>query len=144
MSHPDAVIDFQRGERIGLEEAVYCSRKTAHQIGEILARFKDRDRSCLLTRLNQDKIVELSAGLRELMDYDPISRTAFFLQPDRLQRAGRVAIISGGTSDADICAEASRTLRFYGEASTLIQDVGVTGLWRLEERLEEIRSHPIV
>ena len=40
--------------------------------------------------------------------------------------------------------EAARTLRFYGEPAVEINDVGVAGLWRLLERIEEIRKMKVV
>ena len=55
-----------------------------------------------------------------------------------------VAIVAAGTSDMPVVREAERTLRYQGEASTVIADVGVAGLWRLTRRLDEIRAHPIV
>jgi pyridinium-3,5-biscarboxylic acid mononucleotide synthase len=58
--------------------------------------------------------------------------------------ASRVAIVCGGTSDLPVAGEARRTLAFAGETTTLISDVGVAGLWRLMERLDEIRRHRVV
>jgi hypothetical protein len=43
-----------------------------------------------------------------------------------------------------VSREAARTLRYYGTAGVEITDVGVAGLWRLLERIEEIRSVPVV
>jgi len=142
--NPSAILDFQRRERVGLEEAVYCAGKSTREITMIVSQFEDRDRGCLLTRLDPDKFAGLADDWREKLDYDPISRTAYFLVPEQPTGPARIAIVSGGTSDARICSEAARTLRFYGKACTLIQDVGVTGLWRLLERVEEIRRHPVV
>ncbi len=60
------------------------------------------------------------------------------------QAAGRVAIVCGGTSDLAVAREAIRTLAFAGESATLLADVGVAGLWRLMERLDDIRRHRVV
>ena len=40
--------------------------------------------------------------------------------------------------------EAQRTLAWYGEPAAEFHDVGVAGLWRLTERLEEIRRYPVL
>lgn len=149
MSNPpdpslDAVVDFQRLERIGLGEAVFCAGKTPTQISGILERFRERATGCLLTRLDRDKFAALPPELVQAMDYEPISRTAFFLHHEPTPRSTRVAIVSGGTSDAAVCAEAARTLEFYGVVSQRIPDVGVTGLWRLLDRLDEIRGYSII
>lgn len=143
-SWPTAVIDFARGGRIGLEEAVYCANKQAAQIEGVLAQHEARRHPCLLTRLSAEQFAALGEGWRARLDYDPVSRTAFFLEGRPLGAEPKVAIVSGGSSDAPICGEAARTLAFHGVASTRVEDVGVAGLWRLMERLDEIRRHPVV
>ncbi len=121
-----------------------CEHKSPDQIEAILQRFHERDTPCLLTRLDVDKAAALAVQYRERLDFDPVSRTAFAPGPLLRRDERRVAIVSGGTSDTPVCLEAARTLDFHGVESTLIQDVGVTGLWRLNERLEDIRGHPLV
>ena len=56
----------------------------------------------------------------------------------------RVAIVSAGTSDQPVCREAARTLAYHGHPSAEIGDVGVAGLWRLMDRIDEIRTYPVV
>ena len=53
-------------------------------------------------------------------------------------------MVSAGTSDAGPSQEAVRVLRYYGEQSVEVHDVGVAGLWRLLERIEEIREMPVI
>ena len=79
------------------------------------------------------------------LDYDPVSQTAFF-QHIASNRMGekRVVIVTGGTSDAGPAREALRTLAFNDTPATIIFDVGVAGLWRLMERLDEIRQHDVI
>ncbi len=138
------VIDFERGARIGIEEAVLCSDKQPPQLEAILGRHAARRHPCLLTRLAAPLVEALDPAWRDQLDYDPVSRTAFFLEPRPLAGDAAVAIVSGGSSDAPVCGEAARTLAFHGVASTRIEDVGVAGLWRVMDRLEEIRRHAVV
>jgi NCAIR mutase (PurE)-related protein len=42
-----------------------------------------------------------------------------------------------------VAREALRTLAFAGETAGLFPDVGVAGLWRLMDRIDEIRSHRV-
>ena len=49
-----------------------------------------------------------------------------------------------GTSDLPVSREAARTLEYYGERVSEINDVGVAGLHRLINRIGEIRAHHIV
>ena len=141
---PKAVIDFQRRQRIGLEEAVFCSNKQPAQIEDILGQHAAVGRTCFLTRISPEQVASLSACWLERLDYDPGSKTAFYPDIPSPDSRPQVAIVSGGSSDAPVCGEAARTLAFHGVASMRIEDVGVAGLWRLLDRLEEIKRFPVV
>ncbi|MCP4379015.1 MAG: nickel pincer cofactor biosynthesis protein LarB [bacterium] len=138
------MLDFERRARTGLAEAVFCIRKSSKQVADILGRFHERGQSCLLTRLTPEKHRQLPDAWRERLDFDSLSGTAFFGRISAPSLPYEVAIVSGGTSDASVCAEAARTLSYYGVNSRLYQDVGVAGLWRLLERIDEIRAFPVV
>lgn len=127
-----------------MAEAVLCGPKSTAQvvaIAEELAATTTEPR--LFTRLGDPQIDALRSTLAERLDIDDVSRTAF-LNGTFPARPGRVAVVAAGTSDAPVAAEAARTLEFNGVRCQSIVDVGVAGLWRLEERLEEIRSADVV
>ena len=139
----EVVLDFGRIERIGLEEGVYAAGKSAAQIAVILDQAAERGARLLLTRLDPDKLAALPEAHRAGIDYCPVSRTGFFGAPRVVEGAPQVAIVAAGTSDVPVVREAERTLRYHGHACGLFLDVGVAGLWRLTERLPELRAHPI-
>jgi pyridinium-3,5-biscarboxylic acid mononucleotide synthase len=140
----DVVFDCDRRRRIGLDEAVLCEGKSVAQIAAILEDARARDVGLLLTRCQPEQIDRLPKELAEAIDYCPLSRTGFFGPVRPVQLADKVAIVAAGTSDVGVALEASRTLRHVGVEALLIADVGVAGLWRLMDRIEEIRRHPIV
>lgn len=144
MSGSDVVFDFGRSARIGLDEAVFSEGKSVEQITSILGNARERKVGLLLTRLDTDKLSSLPTELATDIDYCPLSRTAFFGSVRPVAVTGKVAIVAAGTSDAGVAREAARTLRHAGVDANLITDVGVAGLWRLMDRIEEIRRHPIV
>jgi len=146
MSVPEARPDHSRGERVGLDEAIFCAGKTAGQIESILREARTRGAGLLLTRLQAEQLQAFAADIRAALDYDPLSRTAFFgaAHPAAGAGAARVAILSAGTSDVAAAREAQRTLAWYGESAAEFHDVGVAGLWRLTDRLEEIRRFPVL
>ena len=143
MPEREVVPDDARHARIGFDESIYCAGKSARQLDAILARSIDSDRSLLLTRLAPDMCDALAREHRAALDYDPVSRTAL-LGKRTEPGSARVAVVTAGTSDVPVAREAVRTLSYYGEAALEIYDVGVAGLWRLLDRLEEIRAMPIV
>jgi NCAIR mutase (PurE)-related protein len=144
VSHRDVRLDFERRERLGFDEAILCGSKSAAQIGAILEQAAARDATLLLTRLDTALLGALPAAARARIDYEPVSRTGFFGEVAAARGAPEVAVLTGGTSDVPVGREAVRTLAYYGRASLEIPDVGVAGLWRLLERVDELRKLPAV
>jgi NCAIR mutase (PurE)-related protein len=140
----DIKLDFDRSQRIGLEEAIFCEGKTADHIVEILTQAKSKQQSFLLTRLNRETNATITEIQNFDLDYDELSQTAIFGQAHDLRDENRVAIISAGTSDAAVAREAARTLRYYGHAPREVADVGVAGLLRLMERLSDIQKSDVL
>ena len=142
--HKDVMLDFARDARTGLDEAVLCAPKSTAHLQVILDQVREKNRRMLLTRLLPEQLAGLSSNHRAAIDYDPISRTGYFGEAHELRTETRIAVVAAGTSDTAVSREAARTLRFYGEPAAEISDVGVAGLWRLLERIEEIRKMKVV
>jgi NCAIR mutase (PurE)-related protein len=136
--------DFDRPERIGLSEAVFCLGKTPEQIAQAIALAQSRDLSLLLTRLEPEAFAALAPPAQAALDYDLQSRTA--VVGTLLQNEGEppVAEVTAGTSDLPVGREALRTLAFYGVGAREIADVGGAGLWRLLKHEQELRQYPVV
>jgi len=123
-----ARVDLDRAVRTGDAEVVYGAGKTPEQVVAILAALhaKHPDRAVLATRLSDDAlhaVTEIGATI------DLVARAAT-LGPLPVAR-GKVAIVSAGTSDAPVAAEAALTARVHGAGVQTINDVGVAGLHRL-------------
>ena len=132
--------DWQREARVGVGEAVYCSGKTAAQIARIVALADERRHSLLLTKLDASRFAELDAGTQRRLDFDPLSRTAVLDHGVPAAVPAEVGIVCAGTSDMGVAVEAQRGLAFHGVSAMVIGDVGVAGLWRLFDRLDEIAA----
>lgn len=137
-------LDFARTQRIGVGEAVLCAGKSAAQIDHILQQARDAGAAMLMTRLAPAKHDQLDTGHRGAIDYDPVSETGFFQLPAEPAAASGVAIVTAGTSDVKVAREAARTLTFNGVEASVFFDIGVAGLWRLTERIDEIKAFPVV
>ena len=131
--------DHDRTHRIGMPEAVLCQGKSEEQLRTIVDELRGRA-PVLFTRLTAAR----NAALGEPgLDYDPESRTAY-LNGVLPARAGAVTVVTAGTSDLPVAGEAARTLRHLGYDPLVIGDVGVAGLWRLQERIDEIAAADVV
>ncbi|HEV8645165.1 MAG TPA: nickel pincer cofactor biosynthesis protein LarB [Burkholderiales bacterium] len=142
--HKDVMLDFARDARTGLDEAVMCEAKSVHHLTTILDQVQDKGRFILLTRLLPEQFAELPEQHRRNIDYEPLSRTGYFGGAHQARTETQIAVVAAGTSDVAVGREAARTLRFYGEPAVEINDVGVAGLWRLLERVEEMRKMKVV
>ncbi len=132
-------MDWDRERRTGVAEAVLCQGKTLAQIGAIVAAASAEGRRLLLTRLWATAHAALLPDVANVLDYDPLSATAVLGDPVPLAASG-IGIVAAGTSDLTVAREAARTLAFAGHHAEIVADVGVAGLWRLMERLEELRQ----
>ena len=144
MPEREVVPDDARQARIGFDETIYCAGKSPRQLDAILARSIESSRPLLLTRLDAGMFDALVPALRAALDYDPVSRTATLGGPAAGSGTPRVAVVTAGTSDVPVAKEAVRTLAYYGEAALEVYDVGVAGLWRLLDRIEDVRAMPVV
>jgi NCAIR mutase (PurE)-related protein len=137
----DFIMDWDRLQRTGIAEAVLCDGKSAAQTDAILRHAGERP--LLLTRLDTALFDTLPAETRAALDHDPLSRTAFHGTVPAPTLDG-VCVVCAGTSDLPVAREAVRTLAFAGYRAPLVADVGVAGLWRLMQRIDEIRAHRVV
>ena len=133
----DLTPDISRKQRLGFDETIFCASKTPDQIDRLIRAAMKAQEPLLLTRLDGAKFSELPSELSEHLDYDRVSHTAILGRITIPDDTPRVAIISGGSSDVRVAREAARTLQYYRVGVREIYDVGVAGLWRLLEHVDE-------
>jgi NCAIR mutase (PurE)-related protein len=128
--------DTHRALRTGDPEVVYGAGKTPRQAAEILAALHRAHpgRATLLTRTSGEHRAAVCAELAALalgavLTEDPRAE-CLAVGPLPAER-GRIAVLSAGTSDGRIAAEAAFTAQVAGAATERIEDVGVAGLHRL-------------
>ncbi len=126
-----ARVDTHRALRGGLPEVVYAPGKSPEQIAEIARTIHAEGQSVLATRV--------AAGVGEALlallpggSHDADARL-FWLGPAEVPIAGKgaVAVVSAGTADHAVAAEAAGVARRFGNRVDLIEDVGVAGVHRL-------------
>jgi NCAIR mutase (PurE)-related protein len=125
-----AKVDLDRGPRTGDPEVVFGAGKTPDQVASILARLHEAhpDRAVLATRLSGEAMAHVTAALPSA-SLDETARCAT-LGP-LPEPVGTVVVVSAGTSDAPVAAEAALTVSVHGAGVRLVHDVGVAGLHRL-------------
>lgn len=131
-----AKLDHHRRLRSGFGETVFCQGKPDEYLAKIYKTFYDRDGEVLGTRASAEQ-AELVRALVPEVTYDPISRILKVEKPGK-QRAGCVAVCTGGTADIPVAEEAAQTAEYFGCAVDRIYDVGVAGIHRLLAQRERL------
>jgi NCAIR mutase (PurE)-related protein len=144
MMNDFANLDLKRAERTGFPEVIYCAgKKPAHALS-IFRAMREAGVPAFGTRASAELAAMVSEAFPESR-WDELSRT---LSVGELfsadERKGLVAVVCAGTSDLPVAREAALTAEFFGSRVVEIADVGVAGLHRLLNRLDEIRKARVV
>jgi len=139
----EAQIDLDRQRRCGFPEVVYGAGKTIAALEKIFRALQANGVDVFATRINTEQAAALDA-MFPTGRYNTVART-YRIALDRPQveseeEAGRVVIVTAGTSDLPVAEEARETVMWMGIEATLVQDVGVAGPQRLIARLPEIQN----
>jgi NCAIR mutase (PurE)-related protein len=126
-------IDFERKERCGFPEVVFCPRKSAQQVAEISARIFARERVVLATRADAEQAAAFLSALPQ-GHYEADCGVLWADEREGVVPRGRVLVLTAGTADLPVAREAALTARLAGSATELVADVGVAGLHRLLEQ----------
>lgn len=137
----DTLVDHHRHLRQGAPEAVYGPGKSPEQcvsiVGELLAHGRG---AVLVTRTNEDqrKALEAAHGVAECANGSLLWRA-----PSPIDH-GNVLVVSAGTADVPVVDECLIALKAHGIIASRITDVGVAGLHRLLDRVDDVMDADII
>jgi pyridinium-3,5-biscarboxylic acid mononucleotide synthase len=131
-----AHVDLQRRQRCGFPEVIFCQGKTSEWVEGVVRQLMAAKQHCLATRVSPEQ-ADYLAGQFPDAQQDRVART-FWLPSGNLEApAGRVMIITAGTSDLPVAREALVTAQALGANTDLLIDVGVAGIHRLLRHQQE-------
>jgi len=136
----EATVDHHRLLRHGLCEVIYGESKTIPQILDIAQTLLPDGGPVLVTRLDEAKREALKETYPQ--GRQNITARTFVLNPPepKSPESGEpyVALVSAGTSDQPVVEEAVEVCVASSVAYLSIKDVGVAGIHRLLEHLDEL------
>ena len=138
-------LDLDRRRRLGMVEAVWGEHKSAGQIIAIARELQAAGELMLATRVDQAKALAVQGELDGVLHH-PLARclTLGDLPKPAEPSAPSVAVLTGGSSDLPVAAEAELALACHGVGAERIADVGVAGLQRLLNQLTHLESHRVL
>lgn len=139
-----ARLDVERARRCGAPEAVFALRKTPEETQAIVQALVEGQGHALVTRADKTTIAGLKRKWKKIK-IAPHAGAALVGTPPKTDRSvGWVAITAAGTSDLPVAEEAELTLASLGIASKIIADIGVAGIHRLFNRLDDIAEASVI
>jgi hypothetical protein len=125
-----AMVDHHRAIRQGAPEVILGEGKSAEQIVAIARELARTGQNVLVTRVDEAKAQVI---VRELpgTKHSAMGRTCTLEKTAIPSLAGKVALLSAGTSDMPVAEECAETMRMLGLSFERVFDVGVAGIHRL-------------
>lgn len=141
-----ARVDVGRAERRGVPEVVFGDGKTAEQIIGIAQALAARDQQVLVTRVDAETAEAVLPALDGLPAYYAAEARCIVVAdaPPPVTSRGPVLVVTAGTTDRPVAAEAALTARMCGCEVERLDDVGVAGLHRLLAALPQLRRAEVL
>jgi NCAIR mutase (PurE)-related protein len=145
--HPqDARPDFGRTARKGIPEVVLAGAKSDERVIAIARAFVERTGRALVSRLRPGTAALLVASFPACrVDVRGDGRIAAIHALDYVPRrtGGHVGVLTAGTSDVPVAEEARLVAEEMGCTVATLYDVGVAGLHRLLDPLQEMLAEGV-
>ena len=140
----DIRFDFQRRERIGIIEAIWGEDKSIDQLIRISKEVLNKNEIVFITRINREKASHLLNIFKTAKFYEEANCLKIGENLNKLSSDKKVAIVSGGSSDLGVTLESKLTLEIYGINCKSFIDVGVAGIHRLLNQIDEINKYDVI
>ena len=139
-----AQVDHHRELRQGMPEVLFGEGKTTAQIVQIMTAMADKGSNILVTRLSGEKAKAVLAEFPAATYHDDGRCLTLEQRPLEQLGKGTILVVSAGTSDIPVAAEALVTAGFMGNTVEHVYDVGVAGIHRLLARRELLCSASVI
>ena len=137
-----ARLDHHRALRQSMPEFVYGEGKSPEQVAAIMSAMVVRTGRALATRVTEAHFEAARAVLPETI-HNKVARTLSINAVPKGE-IGKVCVIAAGTSDVPVAEEAAEVLRFLGNATHTLYDVGVAGIHRLLEHANSLQEADVL
>jgi NCAIR mutase (PurE)-related protein len=140
-----ARVDHHRALRQRMGEAIYAPGKTPEHCAAIVKELLSEPGSgaVVLTRADSEQVAAVLAVEPEGVSTSTGALCTVVWRPAP-ERAGRVLVLTAGTSDLPVAHECAAVLEAFGFRPLLIADCGVAGVHRLLASLDELASSDAV
>ncbi len=139
-----ARIDVSRQHRTNIPEIIFAEGKSSAEVADIAMALATTKNFALISRSREEDVAELKKHLKDQrvefeIDYNAVARTIIVKKRGyEFERIGKIGLIAAGTADMPVAEEARVVAEVCGCEVIKAYDVGIAGIHRLVEPLEEI------
>ncbi len=138
-----AKIDNHREIRTGYPEVIFGQGKTPEQVRDIIAFMMTRDSNILATRISPETAQEVQSAIPDAT-YHKTARCLTIRKKTGVLPDTRIAVVTAGTADLPVAEEAAVTAEIFDNTVDRFFDVGVAGIHRLYNNLDDIRKARVI
>lgn len=145
---PGATVDLGREARCGFGEVIYGEGKPVELMTEIVESQLGAGQPVLITRIDPTAAAQMRRCF-EFTHHNPLARTLRVsaqpihppqpLEEDEAARVIHAAVVTAGSTDIPVAAEAIETLTWMGIPLQRFDDIGVAGPQRLLRAVPRLR-----
>jgi NCAIR mutase (PurE)-related protein len=134
--------DTDRESRLGLPEVVYAPGKTAEQVAGVIRDLLAANTGPVLVSRVESAVADQVCALLPGAEHHPHARLLVWRPAAPV--GFQLSVVSAGTSDGPVAAEASEVATAVGLSVRLVRDVGVAGVHRLLAERDRLASSDAV
>ncbi|MCK4476464.1 MAG: nickel pincer cofactor biosynthesis protein LarB [Methanophagales archaeon] len=139
-----ARIDVNRLYRTGIPEIIFAEGKSSAEVADIAMALATAKGFALISRAREKDVEELKKRVEEEsedfeVDYNEVAKTIIVKKRGyEFEKIDKIGLIAAGTADIPVAEEARVVAEVCGCEVIKAYDVGIAGIHRLVEPLEEI------
>ncbi len=139
-----ARIDVNRQYRTGIPEIIFAEGKNSAEVADIAIALATAKGFALISRARGTDVGAIKKRLEEQgeafeIDYNEVAKTIRVQKSGYVfEKTGKIGLIAAGTADLPVAEEARVVAEACGCEVIKAYDVGIAGIHRLVEPLEEI------
>lgn len=139
-----ARIDINRSYRSGIPEIILAEGKRSDEVADIAMALATANGFALISRVREKDVEELkkrveAEGEEFEIDYNAVAKTVIVKKKGyEFEKTGKIGLIAAGTADRPVAEEARVVAEVCGCEVIKAYDVGIAGIHRLVEPLEEL------
>ena len=138
-----AKVDNHRLLRTGYPEVIFGQNKESDHIVGIVSHMLEHELNILVTRTSGE-VHEKIRIIAPSAEYNPLAHTITIRKSAGDKPSTHIALVSAGTSDLAVSEEAAVTAEIFDNEVKRYYDVGVAGIHRFYDKLNEIRKAKVI